>query len=291
MKSLWFGLAVVCLFSASSLASAGAQRATVDENETIQKTLVFSNPPEPAELKIDNIDGSISVTGSAGNDVNFTVRKSIRANSPDRLEAARHDVTLDLSEKDNRMVAFVDAPYRCACGRWPRTDSRSLGYRVKYDFEVSVPAGARILLRTINEGEIVVRDTRGEFDVENVNGGIEMSGVSGSGRAYALNGKVKAAFSKNPEKESYFGSLNGDIDVYFRKGLSADLKMKTFNGNVYTDFEVVYLPASQMTGSREGGRFVYKSDRYIGVRTGKGGPELKFDAFNGNINIHQRDEN
>jgi hypothetical protein len=46
------------------------------------------------------------------------------------------------------------------------------------------------------------------------------------------------------------------------------------------------LPAS--AGERHDGKFIYKSNEWSAVRVGRGGPELSFDAFNGNIRILNR---
>jgi len=42
------------------------------------------------------------------------------------------------------------------------------------------------------------------------------------------------------------------------------------------------------TREQRDGKFVYRSDRFSGVRVGQGGPELRFDAFNGNIHVRER---
>ncbi len=61
--------------------------------------------------------------------------------------------------------------------------------------------------------------------------------------------------------------------------------MKTFNGNFYTDFEVKPLPAGPPRRSTATESLFIESNEFNGVRVGHGGPELKFDAFNGDIRI------
>jgi len=117
-----------------------------------------------------------------------------------------------------------------------------------------------------------------------------MAEVSGSGRVYALNGRVQVVFHDNPHAASSFGSLNGEVRVSFPSSLAADLRFKTFNGGVYTDFPVSYLPLKTAAGERHDGKFVYKSNEWSSVRVGRGGPELSFDAFNGNIRILSREQ-
>jgi hypothetical protein len=124
--------------------------------------------------------------------------------------------------------------------------------------------------------------------VDNINGGVEMTDLSGSGKVYALNGRVKVSFRENPRAKSSFGSLNGEVRVSFQQELNADVRFKTFNGGVYTDYPVTYLPLPASAGERRGGKFVYKSSEWSAVRVGHGGPELSFDAFNGNIRLLNR---
>ena len=115
------------------------------------------------------------------------------------------------------------------------------------------------------------------------------SGVSGAGRVYALNGKVRARFTANPSADCYFGSLNGNVEITFRPQLSANVLLKTFNGQVYSDFPVRYLPSGKPTKKTKDGKLIYKSNVFFGVRVGDGGPELKFDAFNCDIRILSRE--
>ncbi len=115
-----------------------------------------------------------------------------------------------------------------------------------------------------------------------------MEKISGAGHVYAVNGSIRIAFTKNPRKDSYFGSLNGNVDVTFQPGFSADLHIKTFNGKAYSDFPFTYLPKTLPKPLRKkNGKYVYKSNRGSNVRVGKGGPKIELDGFNGNIYIYE----
>jgi hypothetical protein len=273
-----FGLLLACL---PLMASA----AEVQQNETIQKTYPLSGSA-PKKVIVDNVNGSIHVTGYAGSEVRLVAHKRLRADSTEAAEQARRDVKLDISQDANTVRFYVDGPFRCRNGG-VHID-RDPGYEVKYDFELQAPHDTAIDLKTINDGEIKVEDVAGDYKVDNINGGIEMAEVSGSGKVYALNGKVTVTFRENPRAKSSFGSLNGEVRVSFQPGLSADLRFKTFNGGVYTDYPVSYLPLPAAAGERHNGKFVYKSNEWSGARVSHGGPELSFDAFNGNIRILNR---
>ena len=260
------------------------------ETETIRKTFTFPDAAAPRRMEVDNVNGNIRVTGHAGANLEVTVSKSIHADSPADAEEAKRDVKLDMSQTANVVRLYVDGPFRCNC-RDGESGTRRHGrerYQVKFDFEINVPPGVALDLRTVNDGEIRVNGTSGDFDVDNVNGGVEMLEIAGSGRVHALNGKVKVVFARNPAANSFFGSLNGDVDIAFRPNLSADVRVKTFNGGVFTDFPVESLPTQQAAPERKDGKFVYRSNEFKGLRIGRGGPEYKFDAFNGNIHILNR---
>lgn len=259
-----------------------------EEKETIQKTLTFSNPSGETRLIIDNINGSIDVTGYDGDKVEVVVHRTTWARSDENLELAKHKITLEISENDNVIELYVDAPYRRRDGSMNHRGWRHYGYDAEFDFEIKVPRETDVMAKTINDGEITVSSVKGDFEIDNINGGIEMKGAAGSGRVYALNGDVIVSFDENPEKDCFFGSLNGEIEVAFKPGFSADFRFKTFNGQVYTDFDMTYLRPRKATQRRKGGKFVYKADRSFGARVGDGGPEMEFDGFNGDIHVIEK---
>ncbi len=256
--------------------------AEVEQNETIQKTYTLS-ASAPRKVIVDNVNGSIRVTGIAGSEVRLTAHKRLRADSGAEAEKGDREVKLDLSQDANTVRFYVDGPFRCQNGG-VHID-RDPGYQVKYDFELQVPNDSAIDLKTINDGEIKVAQTGGDYKVDNINGGVEMTDIAGSGKVYALNGRVRVTFRDNPKGKSSFGSLNGEVRVSFQPDFNADLRFKTFNGGVFTDYAVNYLPLTPASGERKEGKFIYKSSEWSAVRVGHGGPELSFDAFNGNIRI------
>ena len=151
-----------------------------------------------------------------------------------------------------------------------RLTQRNRSYRVQYDLNVRVPEGVRLSLCTINGGEIEVRNTSGDFAVNNVNGRIRLIGVRGSGDAETVNGPVEAELLQVPRRDLRFKTVNGDVAVTWPRDLSADLRMKTMNGAVFTDFDVQTLPAVErrLTG-KEADRVAEGLQHALGVITGR----------------------
>jgi hypothetical protein len=263
----------------------------LQESETIRKS--FNLTGASKVLDVDNIFGSIEVTGGQGDQVQLVVNKTIYAESKDRMDAAKKEVTLDITDQPDLLRLYVNGPFRCNCNNGRDSCSGwhgDEGYRVKMDFQLQVPRNIEVRLKTVNSGHVTVHDVTGNFSVHNVNGGIEMQNVAGSGTAKTVNGGVKVTFRENPRESSNFSTINGNVDLYFVRGLSADFRFKTMNGNIYSDFDMTSLPAQPAKAEQRGGKFVFHSDRYTGGRIGNGGPEIKAENLNGDIRVLERHE-
>src|SRR5215471_14276916 len=194
----------------------------LQEKETIRKT--FNMTAAQKVLEVDNISGSIEVTGGQGGQVQLVVNKTISAESKDRMEAAKKEVTLDITDQPDLLKLYVNGPFRCNCGNGGGDGCGGWhgdrGYTVKMDFQLQVPRNIEVRLKTVNSGHVQVQDVTGNFSVHNVNGGIEMQNVAGSGVAKTVNGPVKVTFRENPREKSDFATINGNVELYFARGLS-----------------------------------------------------------------------
>ena len=242
------------------------------------------------KLILDNVIGSIEADGYSGSELQVEVTKTLNAESPERAEAARRDVKLDMSQSGDVVRIFVDGPFRCHCDDGHSVNYRGRrhdGYEVTYDFKLKVPFGMLLDLRTVTHGGIKLDHTVGDFELGDINSPIEMVEVSGSGNVHTINGGVTATFAKSPARACSFRSINGALDVSFPPDLSADVRTKTFNGALYTDFDVSALPVEASAPERRDGKFVYRSHRVTGVRIGHGGTEMTFNTLNGNVYIRK----
>ncbi|MGZ5498999.1 MAG: hypothetical protein ACXWHI_09780, partial [Candidatus Aminicenantales bacterium] len=158
-------------------------------------------------------------------------------------------------------------------------------------FTLKVPVRTNLVLATVLDGDVEVRGVEGAFDVRNVNGKVRLVDAAGSGDAQTENGGVTVLFLRNPDGPCRFKTINGDVELDFPVPPSADFRFKTMHGEVYSDFDVTSLPkaaAIREERPEKGGKFVYRSDGFYGVRAGKGGPEIKLETLNGDILIAKR---
>src|SRR5262249_1492226 len=109
--------ATILLFCMRAHAAPGGDddwNLSVKEQETIRKSFPMTGSG-PRKVEVDNVWGSIDVVGSASDQVQLVVNQTIRAESKDRLAAAKKEVTLDISQDDNVVRLYVNGPFRCQC--------------------------------------------------------------------------------------------------------------------------------------------------------------------------------
>jgi DUF4097 and DUF4098 domain-containing protein YvlB len=240
-------------------------------------------------VDLRTVNGRIRLTTDNRDDVRLTVTRRTDAEREADLASAERDVRLETSARGAIVSATVrDREQACGESSSSRRDSwwDRPRYRVRVDLTAVVPAGTRVRLCTINGEEIVASGVLADFDVTNVNGRVEVTGVRGAGRATTVNGPVTVAFAESPTDASEFKTVNGDVVVTFPRDLSANLRLKTSHGQLLTDFEVQPLPSqTQPIRETRNGRTVYRSGGFTTVRAGNGGPELTFDTLNGDVRI------
>jgi DUF4097 and DUF4098 domain-containing protein YvlB len=275
---------ILFLTLALSLNAASGRDYKVEDREPIRHT--FSNDKA---LEVDNVNGSITVVGDAGSTIRVEGEKVIRAADQTELQRAKREVVLDANEKDGAAQLYVNGPFRDndhSSQNHGFHESRDRRYEVSYNFVIHVPRATELKLHTIN-GDLKADDTAGKFYLKGINGKITMTNIAGYGTADTLNGATTITFRENPKQDSYFKSFNGKVDVTFQPNLSANVKVKTFNGSAYTDFDVTALANTAEPGEVKNGKFVYKSNQFQNMKVGNGGPELKFESFNGSIRIQK----
>jgi len=289
MKYRWMEIALTGL--ALVLLPAGCafgQKNALSEKEEIKKSFRLSDSNH-RQLVIDNMDGEINVVGYDGETIELVAHREIKAESNDKIGVAKQEVTLEIKEEKDKVIVYVDAPWRSRDGANYR-GWHYYGYNVTYDFDLKVPRKTSLYLKTINRGKVIVENVEGDFEINNVNGGIEMTNINGPALVRTVNGPIKVSFTKNPGSGCSFKTVNGKIEVVLQDGLNADLRFKTFNGKVYTDYDVVALAQENAAKEEERRtRYVYRRNSSYSVRVGKGGPEFSFDTLNGSIYVLKHD--
>jgi hypothetical protein len=86
-----------------------------------------------------------------------------------------------------------------------------------------------------------------------------------------------------------FTSLNGDIDVTLPAAVKANLRLRSDQGDVFTDFDVQVIAGTSANRSqqRNGRGLRIDVNRSIYGTVNGGGPDFELRTFDGNIYVRK----
>ncbi|MGB5819554.1 MAG: DUF4097 family beta strand repeat-containing protein [Saonia sp.] len=243
-------------------------------------TVPLSKPDSPGKLIVDQISGSIEVTGYDGKEI--IVKASFgekhahgHKNKGDKSGLKRiNHASLDIgAEEKNNTVQIINEQH-----------NRETNLSIK------VPSNFSLKLSTINHGDIHVQGINGEMEISNVNGGITLQDVSGTASTDTTNGDVKVVFNSIiPDAHMAFSSFNGDVDVTFPANLKANVKAKTDMGEIFTDFDMEVAKQKPVVKRDESSStYKVKVEQWVNGKIGGGGSEMLFKTYNGDIMIRSK---
>jgi hypothetical protein len=256
------------MLTASSLAQSGS-------TETL--TVPLSSPGKQYTLKVHLVTGSIKITGYDGKDVIINVTPSDFQEEEDTKDiqngmkriSTRGGFEVTAKEADNTVTVNTGDP------------NRSIALELKIPQDVKLKAG------TVNDGSVTIDNLRGELEVNNVNDEIILTGISGSVVANTVNGDVRVVFkSVNPTAPMAFSTLNGDVTVTLPADTKASLKVKSDNGDVFSDFDIdIDKTPAKVDKVTEPGLYKIKKDEWIYGKINGGGSEMMMKNMQGDIYV------
>jgi hypothetical protein len=293
--------------------------AFAQQAKTDRVTVPLSNPGKPGIVEVSLMMGSIKVVGYEGKEiiVEATPRdKNIKdyekttgiaviaapptppaAPSPPRPGYYIVDRDKDKEKEQKDKAAGMKRIPIENTGLTIEEDNNTVtieveSWRRAVDLSIRVPYATSLKLEGTNLGEISVENVNGEIEVENMNGEVKLANVGGTVIANSTNGSINAVLNKvNPDKPMSFATFHGDIDITLPADIKATLKIKSTQGEVFSDFDIALksVPVKpEETASKEGGKYRIELDRSVYGTINGGGAELKLQNFSGDIYIRKK---
>ncbi len=237
-------------------------------------TVAFSDPSRPQTISGNLVNGCFAVEGGDVKEVTVEGGGELRHRAPRGAEGLRRvGIGGNITVEESGNVIKISGPA-----------NRSV--------RVQAPRTVTLKLECTNGGDLKISNIAGDAELNNVNGNIRALGITGSVLAHSLNGRITVALDQlSPDKPMSFSTLNGDIDVTLPADAKATLRMKSDNGEIYTDFEMKLQANSTPAGEDKrssGGKYKVKLDKaFVGAING-GGPDISFKTLNGNIFVRQK---
>jgi len=274
------GLIRICnaaLLCALLATSAVAQQPV--QPATDRMTVPFSDPERAGTLKVNLLDGAITIKGSNRRDVLFVansqearevLRRRQQAEPPPGMRRLTQPGGFGVEERDNEM-------------------SVSSAFNREINLAVEVPTRTKLKVSIVNGG-ITVDSVDCEIEINTVDGAIMLTNVGGSVVAHAVDGNITATVARvAPQAPMAFTSLNGDIDVTLPAAVKANLRLRSDQGDVFTDFDVQVIASASANQTQRNGRGVrIDVNRSIYGTVNGGGPDFELRTFDGNIYVRKR---
>jgi len=261
-------------------------QAPASEANTQRVSVALSEPSRPGTIEMDIVMGSIMVRGMNRRDIMIEARAGAgpgprpprrrAGDEPPPAGLRRLSQSGGFSVEEERNIVSID-----------------VGPPRSIDFVIEVPVGTNLDLETVM-GSIVVDGVEGELEIESVNGTVMLTNVGGSVVAHTVNGKLTATIARPaPQKAMAFTSMNGSVDVTLPAAVKANLKLRSDQGDVYTDFDLQLRRGSSNPNPnpddvrRNGRARVIDVDNAIYGSVNGGGPDFEMRTFNGNVYVRK----
>ena len=278
-------------------ATAGAQQGRYfDDRRSIDTTYAFSR------------DGLVDASQIAGD---ITVTTWDRADVRVRAYAERGRVVADLSRNQVRLRVessggrngIGDSRFEVTVPRGTRVlaasvsgDVRVSGTQAEVEArstsgDVTVSESAGLTSVTSVSGDVTVGEVNGDLTVKSVSGDLDVRGVRGDVRANTVSGEVmlQGLRSRNVTAKTTSGEIafdgelardgryeftshSGDVTLVMADATGIDLSLRTFSGELESDFPVTL-----------GGRGTSVSSRSMDFSLSGGGARVSVETFSGDV--------
>lgn len=194
----------------------------------MQSTAIkFSDPAKPGTLKLRLGHGDLQLTGVVSETGEITVNSAGQpAQAPARKDGLRVITAASsyiLTESAN--VITLDT-------------TQSWGARNTGDFTVTVPRQTNVIITSGWGGEIACRDLSGDIEIRGVNGEVKLTDLAGGAVVESMNGDITARFAEVREgRPLSFTSMNGEVVLHLPAAAKANVRLRTQNGTILTDFD------------------------------------------------------
>jgi hypothetical protein len=229
-----------------------------DDGERVCSISETTIPAPGGTLNVDGrVNGGVNVVGSTRHDV--LVRAMVEAHARSEERAAQIAKAVTIHTEGGRIYA-----------EGPDTQRREWW---SVSFEIDVPARSDLDLRAHNGG-LSVSGVSGTLRLETLNGGIHLDQVGGDVVAETTNGGLHVDL----DGERWNGkgldatTTNGGVHLNVPRDYNAHLEAGTVNGGVDIDFPVTVQG---------------KIGRRITTDLGKGGPTIRLITTNGGVDIRR----
>jgi DUF4097 and DUF4098 domain-containing protein YvlB len=212
------------------------------------------------DLEIVNLNGTISVTGADGTEVEVVAERMARGMTDDDARKVLGQIQIVESATPDRVRLETRAP-------------TGEGRNIEVKYHIKVPASVNVRLQNSN-GTVEVVAVTGSVNAETGNGTVNGRQLTGAVEAGTTNGSVRLEMGAVASGGIRAETVNGTVDLTILSTAKADLQATCVNGRISVDGLKVDGPET--------------TRRRVEGRINGGGPKVVLETTNGRIQITGR---
>lgn len=267
-RLLFAGLAVATLLAGCDIkvddgkVSLGVSRGRASDEWVRSYTLA-----KGGRFEIANENGQIDVRGGQSAEVKVKAFREVTSNSDE--DAQQRLKELKMKEDASADRVFIQA-------ETSRREQIGFGGGLNVRYEVEVPAGLTVTVKTMNGG-VRLDNVHGTITAATTNGNVSGEAVSGEVQGSTVNGSVSLKLDQ-VTGDVRLTTVNGAVRVELPTTVNADLDATTVNGGVSVDDKLQLADASRDRGS-------FGPATSIRGRLNKGGNRVTLQTTNGGVRV------
>lgn len=169
-------------------------------------------------VSVKNTNGSVTINGWDQARVQVTAIKKGRSKSD------IDEVHIQISPEPNRLSIQTIHPRK-------NNNNTSVSYTLM------VPRNAHLDPIESTNGSLKIADVSGQINANTTNGSITVLNANGAANANTVNGSITVELGQvDAGKSMRFSTTNGSIKVQLPDNINAQVKARTTNGGIHTDF-------------------------------------------------------
>lgn len=151
-------------------------------------------------------------------------------------------------------------------------------------YTIKLPRKVALLFQEVNwqGSNVSISNMDGDLEIKTNSAWVVLNNVTGPVVANTVNGEIKIVYSAlSQEKPTAISTINGSVDITLPANTKTNLKLRSINGEMYTDFDLGLKTAKDGMSKVGGGRD-------IDGTTNGGGVEMQVKTINSNIYIRKQ---
>ncbi|MCK5075357.1 MAG: hypothetical protein KAR38_03225 [Calditrichia bacterium] len=201
-------------------------------SEIVKK--VYSDK-EFSQLKLNNLNGDIRISGNKTNIIEIVAHKYVKAKSTSYAKEYLSEMEVNFLDNNNELIIESNFPKNKTMD-FGFLKEKSIEFAI--DFEILLPEKFNLNIKATN-GAMVIKNINGEINAKTVNGNFKAINLAGEIDVSSINGNLSGFIENSKEVTGIkFKTVNGQIMLKTSSSISCYLNAEAVNGKISTSFPV-----------------------------------------------------